>query len=1045
MGVPAFYRWLAEKYPMVIVDAIEEEPVVIEGVQIPVDTSKENPNDIEYDNLYLDMNGIIHPCFHPEDRPSPTSFDEVFECMFDYIDRLFCMVRPRKLLYMAIDGVAPRAKMNQQRSRRFRAAKDAADAAEEEARLREEFEREGRKLPLKEESQTFDSNVITPGTEFMAVLSVALQYYVHLRLNNDPGWQNIKVILSDANVPGEGEHKIMSYIRLQRNLKGFDPNTRHCLYGLDADLIMLALATHEVHFSILREIVFTPGQDKCFLCGQMGHMAANCEGKAKRKAGEFDEKGDAIVAKKPFQFLNIWTLREYLEHEMRIPNLSFEIEFERIVDDFIFICFFVGNDFLPHMPTLEIREGAINLLMAVYKKEFKALGGYLTDGSKPNLSKVEHFIQAVGSYEDRIFQKRARLHQRQAERIKRDKSHARRGDDAGPQAQPESLVAVSRFHGARLASAPSPSPYEQSGHRKHNERHSPHKVARLTSSGASVSAAIVEAENSLETDVQDNKDELKAKLKEVLREKSDAFNSKNPEEDKIKLGEPGWRERYYEEKFSAETPEEREIIRKDVVLKYTEGLCWVMHYYYEGVCSWNWFYPYHYAPFASDLKGLGELNITFNLGTPFKPFDQLLGVFPAASSHALPEPYRKLMSDPESPIIDFYPIDFEVDMNGKRYAWQGIAKLPFIDETRLLSEVRKIENSLTPDETRRNAIMFDLLFVNSCHPLSACISTLDNKCRNMSDSKRAEIKEQIDPNKRDTCSGGMNGYLSLCGGEPCPPIFRSPVASMEDIMDNHVICAIYRLPDPHKHITQPPEGVKFPKKIVTIGDLKPEPVLWHDDSGRRHYQQQSARQNPPGSISGPELGEAAHRLVVNSLQGKVGTNGYRHPNNGPPQSYAGPRGHPQPYPPVQGQPQFRPYPAAPAPQQYGYNQSYVPPPAHNPHHQSNYHERNHHQHHRSHPYGRNNHGNGGNARHGYHQPSGNNQNARFVNAPGAHASHPRQNFQSSRPPSQNWVPRNNSNDPRANGQHPPPNQYSVLDRRGNNNRKPMPPHGYSHK
>jgi len=72
----------------------------------------------------------------------------------------------------------------------------------------------------------------------------------------------------------------------------------------DADLIMLALATHEVHFSILREVVYTPGQqDKCFLCGQVGHLAANCEGKAKRKAGEYDEKGEPIVPKKPYQVM----------------------------------------------------------------------------------------------------------------------------------------------------------------------------------------------------------------------------------------------------------------------------------------------------------------------------------------------------------------------------------------------------------------------------------------------------------------------------------------------------------------------------------------------------------------------------------------------------------------------------------------------------------------------------------------------------------------------------------------------------------------------
>jgi len=154
-------------------------------------------------------------------------------------------MQPEKLLYMAIDGVAPRAKMNQQRSRRFRSARDAAEA-------RSAALRRGEPVP---EGEPFDSNCITPGTEFMARLSEHLQFFVRRQQSHDPVWQRMTVILSGHEVPGEGEHKIMEHIRWTRVQPDSPPNQRHCLYGLDADLIMLALVSHEPHFCLLREVV----------------------------------------------------------------------------------------------------------------------------------------------------------------------------------------------------------------------------------------------------------------------------------------------------------------------------------------------------------------------------------------------------------------------------------------------------------------------------------------------------------------------------------------------------------------------------------------------------------------------------------------------------------------------------------------------------------------------------------------------------------------------------------------------------------------------
>ena len=247
MGVPAFYRWLAEKYPKIVFDVIEKRVSYCNEQPIPLELTEENPNGQEYDNLYIDMNGLIHPCSHPEDREAPTSEAEMYINITKYLDRLFAAIRPRRLVYLAIDGVAPRAKMNQQRSRRFRAALDA----KERSNIMKDVMKEIEELGIgtsddAEHKEVWDSNVITPGTEFMSRLSVYIWFYVLDRMNKHAAWRNVLVIFSDANEPGEGEHKIMQYIRTQRSLEGYDPNQKHVLHGLDADLIMLALATHEV-------------------------------------------------------------------------------------------------------------------------------------------------------------------------------------------------------------------------------------------------------------------------------------------------------------------------------------------------------------------------------------------------------------------------------------------------------------------------------------------------------------------------------------------------------------------------------------------------------------------------------------------------------------------------------------------------------------------------------------------------------------------------------------------------------------------------------
>lgn len=107
MGVPALFRWLSNKYPKIISPVIEEQPYEVDGEVIPVDTTGPNPNGEEIDNLYLDMNGIVHPCTHPEGKPPPENEQEMMLEIFKYTDRVVNMVRPRKLLLIAVGMMTP--------------------------------------------------------------------------------------------------------------------------------------------------------------------------------------------------------------------------------------------------------------------------------------------------------------------------------------------------------------------------------------------------------------------------------------------------------------------------------------------------------------------------------------------------------------------------------------------------------------------------------------------------------------------------------------------------------------------------------------------------------------------------------------------------------------------------------------------------------------------------------------------------------------------------------------------------------------------------
>lgn len=701
--------------------------------------------------------------------------------------------------------------------------------------------------------------------------------------------EQLKVIISDASVPGEGEHKIVDWIRRQRTYPEWDANTSHAMYGLDADLIMLALATHEPNFRVLREDVFAQGQKRgpqvCSNCEKPGHIKANC--KSEKKVEDPNVVARATpVDPKPFIWLDVACLREYLAVELNVGT-PFPFDLELAIDDWIFMIFFVGNDFLPHLPSLEIREGAVDVLLKIWKQELATMGGYLTNHGKVNLPRAQFILDGIAAREDGIFQKRKEDEERQESRQKRRRveEHARQDAENGVTSGPGSMqmngidyVAVNPADTARggalhpsLPERPGydikPAPAGRPGKKLTVQQQAESLKAGLAAMGESnkdlvqnrkaVRLANMSAAQALKAELEgDGEEETEAKPDgeneaeakpvdgdaDASEEKPDVENGEdaemdaedsprgtkrkvddeedeedavdddapvNPEdeaipkkklkvnpdgtvdyEDTVRLWEPGYRERYYRQKFGVELSDRKFV--NEVVRCYMEGLCWVLEYYYQGVPAWDWYYPYHYAPFAQDFQNVGDLKIEFKPSVPFKPFAQLLGVFPAASRIHLPEPLQELMINEDSPILDFYPPDFEIDMNGKKMAWQGVALLPFIDQHRLLAALKSREDRLSDYEKRRNTWGDNVMFIGESNKL------YDLFCR-LYGVKAVTDQVPLDTKLSLGTSGSVLPDLSFVPNSsmetPLPNIPECP-----DLSPNNALSARYFFPkQQHRH------------------------------------------------------------------------------------------------------------------------------------------------------------------------------------------------------------------------------------------------------
>jgi 5'-3' exoribonuclease 1 len=321
MGIKYFFKWFKQSF----------------SENIKIIKTTEN-FDIDIDNFLIDMNGIFHFCAQKTFRYG--TFKKYKDISYSYkkqnnyfleqvgiyINNLISFVKPKKRVVLCIDGVAPLSKQIQQRQRRYR----------------------------NQSNDSFDSNSITPGTLFMDNLSNYLEWFIRLQLSNNPNWENIEIVFSNEKVPGEGEHKLIKYVRNFCNEK-----ESFMIHGMDADLIMLALASNRENFHILRENPYKNNSE--------------------------------------FFYINIKEVRETLV--LSLLNKPSNIPDQFFINDFILMMFISGNDFLPNLPTIDILEGSIESFFSTYRNIIELYGNIVSQCNTINIKPLSVLLKNLGLLE----------------------------------------------------------------------------------------------------------------------------------------------------------------------------------------------------------------------------------------------------------------------------------------------------------------------------------------------------------------------------------------------------------------------------------------------------------------------------------------------------------------------------------------------------------------------------------------------------------------------------------------------------------------------